>query len=206
MCTPLSRDCSRCTRTNVARLSLAHTHTHTRARATVGSLPSVMILPLASWLAGISRRRRRNVWHSLSQYVTHHPRSPSNRVTTSIFPWCTATTASLMHAISVTNDLAVRRTANWMPRNYETRNNSGGPKRQVVTPPSVENQCCIGDWSFSFFLSYCFFFDRTCNENFSFVSILKIYMYIYIYHDTLLFKRKDLYRIFTRGRRINNQL
>lgn len=161
VCTPLSRDCSRCTRTNVARLSRTHAHTHTHT--IVGSLPSVMILPLASWLAGISRRRRRNVWHSLSQYVTHHPRSPSNRVTTSILPWCTATTASLMHAISVTNDLAVRRTANWMPRNYEARNNSGGPKRQVVTPPSlVENQLY---WSFSFFFLIAFSSIEESNEN-----------------------------------------
>lgn len=30
---------------------------------------------LRSRFAGISRRRRHNVWHSLSQYVTHHPAS-----------------------------------------------------------------------------------------------------------------------------------
>lgn len=57
------------------RVSLSRARAHTRVHTHTTVPPTVMILPLASWLAGISRRRRRNVWHSLSQYVTHHPHS-----------------------------------------------------------------------------------------------------------------------------------
>lgn len=75
-----------------------------------------------------------------------------------------------MHAISVTNDLAVRRTANWMPRNYETRNNSGGPNDEVVTSFYRGKSRLYGDWSFFFFSAgkHAFSFIESCNENLSF--------------------------------------
>ena len=128
----LSRDC------------LLHTRTDIWARSCVTSIT----VARAGYPASVDVARR-NVWHSLSQYVTQHPGyrpstvPPSNRVTTSIFPLVGVRQSwPLMHAISVTNDLARTSPTNWMPRNYETRNNSAArePLALVVGEGATKGQ------------------------------------------------------------------
>lgn len=136
LCSLLSRDCLR----ELVQIPLfAHVHT-----AGIGGIT------VASWLASISRRRQRNVWHSLSQYVTHHPPTDPFHHRIGLLRVSSRCTAAMASDACNQCDQRLGRTSptNWMPRNYETRNNSGGPSGRRETLPHGNQLQVYEGWNF----------------------------------------------------------